>query len=84
VPHLSERSVAHVLSATVTHLMSNGASPTEIYENLVLAVATFIAGSNGSPVDHKFACDQFHERLLVETPKARHRFSQIARQSGTA
>jgi hypothetical protein len=57
-----------------------GNSPEQVYDALVLAVATFIAGSHGSPVDHRFAAEQFHARVMNEIPKARHRLAQLARQ----
>ncbi len=73
------------LASEIISLVSNKLRSTNdaagIFESLIVAVATFIAGANGSPTTHKFACDQFHARLLIETPKARHRLNQIARQS---
>jgi hypothetical protein len=67
------------ISQRIASGMREGTKPEDIFEQLCIAVATFIAGAQGSPIDHRHLAEQFHNRVMNELPKARHRLAQLAR-----
>ena len=73
--------IADEVSRILAARMAGGASPEELFDELSIAVATFIAASHGSPVDHRYLAEQFAVRVNNEIPKARHRLARIARES---
>ena len=72
------------LAAAITTSLANGMrmrmTPEDIFEHLSMAVATFLAGAQGSPIDHRYMAEQFHNRVMNELPKARHRLAALARR----
>jgi hypothetical protein len=71
--------MAAQISTCLATGMREGKRPEDIFEALCIAVATFIAGAQGSPIDHRHLAEQFHNRVMNELPKARHRLAQLAR-----
>lgn len=69
-----------VLSGHIGAALAGGAKPETVFDELVLAVATFVAGAAGSPVDHRALAEAFHACVMNEMPKARHRLAALAQK----
>ncbi len=77
-PHEPPAPLAVVVNQKIAAELADGTKPEAIFDDLALAVATFIAGALGSPIDHRIIAEEFHKAVMNELPKARHRIAALA------